>query len=31
LVANDPAIQNRVMRAEFHPFRIALLGQLDQE
>lgn len=31
LVENDPAIKNRVMRAEFHPFRIALLGQIDQE
>lgn len=29
LVSNDPAVKNRVMRAELYPFRIALLGELQ--
>jgi uncharacterized protein YciI len=28
IVLNDPAVRNRVMRAELYPFRIALLGTL---
>jgi len=28
IVEQDPAVQGRVMRAELHPFRIALPGDL---
>jgi uncharacterized protein YciI len=28
VMLNDPAIRNRVMRAELYPFRISLLGTL---
>jgi uncharacterized protein YciI len=27
LVANDPAVKNRVMRAEIYPYRIALISK----
>lgn len=30
IVQSDPAIQQRVMRAELFPFRIALLGQAPE-
>jgi len=30
VMLNDPAIKTRVMRAELHPFRISLLGELDK-
>ena len=29
IVQDDPAIQNRVMRAELYPYRIALMGKYD--
>ena len=29
IVADDPAVQQRVMRAELYPYRIALLGVLS--
>ena len=28
IMRNDPAVENRVMRAELYPFRVALLGRL---
>jgi uncharacterized protein YciI len=28
IVENDPAVKNRIMRAELYPYRIALIGDL---
>ena len=28
IVEDDPAVKNRIMRAELYPYRIALLGEL---
>jgi uncharacterized protein YciI len=30
IMENDPAVRQRVMRAELHPFRIALLGKFPE-
>jgi uncharacterized protein YciI len=30
IMLNDPAVQQRVMRAELYPYRIALLGTLPR-
>ncbi len=31
IVQNDPAVKNKIMRAELFPYRIALMAQPEQE